>query len=126
MNGADFLADVRRRLKKELGRDPKDKDLVDRFDITRTALHRWKNSPDLSALQMGALLFRSTKNEIAKSEANAITPLVEFLELHIVQSKGGSKFEIFGVSDENKNEHPYLGRTPKGTRVSPRNIHISR
>ena len=108
MNGAEFIEAVKRKLADQSGEHVTDRRIANRLGITMQALRNWRRRKTLTVRQMVGLLFRSQTKAIEQAERQAIRPIVEFFKLTPTESRDGARTEIFGVREDDGEDHPYL------------------
>lgn len=105
MNGSEIIATLKKRFKAK-----DNQELARCMGIETAAIQKWKSSKKISENRwLGAI---KTANEAGSKTAlaHALNPVVEFFHIDKTTSKGGAKYEIFSISDEQGKEHPYLAK----------------
>jgi hypothetical protein len=110
MNGTDLLNEISRRLKKRGGVDKiTDTALAEEIGIAQPNLAVWRARKRLTVRQVVNLMYKAEKRAQSRTIAQAINPIIEFLNIDPVESKQGSKSELFSASEDGRSgEHPYL------------------
>ncbi len=108
MNGAEFIEAVRRKLADESREDVTDQRIAGHLGITMQALQNWRGRKTVTVRQMVGVLFKSQAKAIEQAERQAIRPIVEFFKLTPTESRDGARTEIFGVREDDGEDHPYL------------------
>lgn len=99
MNGTDLLDELKRQLGLTSNRD-----LARKLGMSEVALGGWRRKKsDLSPRQIANLVRSAIKAELKAQQHRTVRPIAEFFPLDAVQSRGGTRFELFAAG---KHDNP--------------------
>jgi hypothetical protein len=104
MNGADLVAELKRKLFIKT-----DRELARHLGMTEIALGGWKRSTRLlTARQVANAIEKASRVAVAKSQSSTLRPIVEFFPINAVESAGGVKYELFPTGKDDNPLHVQL------------------
>lgn len=98
MKGAALITSLKRKF-----RVATDSALAKHLGISMPAIQVWKKRLSTTPLQIASLVHKSS------FQSNVIRPVVEFFPISKIATTQGASFEVFGINDNTKGEHPYRG-----------------
>jgi len=108
MNGTDLLKELERRLAKGKGvNSVTDAALARALGVTQPALATYKGKV-LTPRQVVNLMEKFAKRAETKLMDDTVVPIVEFLELHPVETKQRKSWQLYSATDRDGKPHPYL------------------
>ncbi len=107
MTGAQFIASIRKRMERELGKQPTNRAVAAKLGVTVQALSNWEARDEVTADQMAGLIFKVESVSANRTQLSALRPIVEFFELTPAQIGSGENYCIFQAKVDGF-EHPYL------------------
>jgi transcriptional regulator with XRE-family HTH domain len=102
MKGSDAI----KALKKKLGIQG-DAELASRLGVTHPSILYWKNRKNITPRQLANLVHSASIAATKRFQAKAIRPVVEFFRIRKCESARKAKFELFSITDEQGDPHPY-------------------
>jgi hypothetical protein len=111
MNGTALLDEISRRIMKQRGtKSVTDVMLAREIDVKPPSLAQNWRGRQLTPRQVVNLMVRIEKRAAKLTIAQAINPIIEFFYIDPVESKQGTKWELFSVSETGikAGAHPYL------------------
>ncbi|WP_346949194.1 hypothetical protein [Dyella sp.] len=104
MNGADLVAELKRKLSLTT-----DRDLAKHLGMTEIALGGWKRSKNpLTPRQVANAIEKASRVAVAKSQHSTLRPIVEFFPIDAATSAGGMKYELFPTGKDGNPLHVQL------------------
>jgi transcriptional regulator with XRE-family HTH domain len=116
LKGADFIAGIRKRMERDVGKRPTDRAVAARLGMTVQSLSNWERRDDVTADQMAGLLLKVEAATTDRTQSGALRPIVEFFALEPAQIGSGENFCIFQAKVDGV-EHPYLSGLRKELEV---------